>query len=234
MTSSVPTRPRVFFDVQSGADFFGRIFIELFSDKTPKTCENFRAICTSSFTAAEASEPLSYKNSPFHRIIDEFMIQGGDITAGNGTGGKSIYGDNFEDENIGWRDIDAAGLVCMANRGKDTNSSQFFITLAACEHLNAKHTIFGHVVKGMDLAAIALTFTKTIQVAAPEKETYGSPKVAKAADFRKVKGGMIDEEIAMSGATIGDGRLGDGDAGEEEPGIKFKGRGSMKYREPKW
>lgn len=124
MTSSHSTRRRVFLDVQSGAEFYGRIIIELFNDKAPKTCENFRSICTSSHTPQSAAAPLTYKNSPFHRIIDEFMIQGGDITAGNGTGGMSIYGKNFEDENLGWREIDAAGLVCMANRGRDTNSSQ--------------------------------------------------------------------------------------------------------------
>ncbi|KAL8690808.1 MAG: hypothetical protein Q9218_003834 [Villophora microphyllina] len=151
MTTNVPTRPRVFLDVQSGAGFLGRMVIELFSDKTPKTCENFRSICTSSHTPPSAAEPLTYKGSPFHRIIDEFMIQGGDVIAGNGTGGVSIYGSTFDDENIGWRKIDVAGLVCMANRGKGTNSSQFFITLAPCEHLNAKHTVFGHVVKGMDV-----------------------------------------------------------------------------------
>ncbi|KAL8677742.1 MAG: hypothetical protein Q9186_005852 [Xanthomendoza sp. 1 TL-2023] len=148
MATAIPTRPRVFIDVQSEPDFLGRIIIELFSDKTPKTAENFRAICAPPSSAVEA---LTYKGSRFHRIIDEFRIQGGDITAGNGTGGMSIYGPTFEDENIGWRKIDAAGLVCAANRGKDTNSSQFFITLAPCEHLNAKHTIFGHVVKGMDV-----------------------------------------------------------------------------------
>ncbi|KAL8900980.1 MAG: hypothetical protein Q9192_000803 [Flavoplaca navasiana] len=145
MPTSLPTRPRVFLDIQSGSDFLGRIIIEVFSDKTPKTAENFRAICTPS-----SAQLLTYKGSPFHRIVNEFMIQGGDITAGNGTGGMSIYGPVFEDENIGWREIDAVGLVCMANRGKGTNSSQFFITLAPCQHLNAKHTVFGHVIKGMD------------------------------------------------------------------------------------
>ncbi|KAL8719286.1 MAG: hypothetical protein Q9225_003688 [Loekoesia sp. 1 TL-2023] len=151
MTPNPPIRPRVFLDAQSGADFFGRIIIELFSEKTPRTCENFRLICASSHTPQLAAASLTYKGSPFHRVINEFMIQGGDITAGNGTGGTSIYGENFEDENLGWRQIDAAGLVCMANRGKNTNSSQFFITLASCEHLDGKHTVFGHVVKGMDV-----------------------------------------------------------------------------------
>ncbi|CAO1603576.1 hypothetical protein XANCAGTX0491_007159 [Xanthoria calcicola] len=147
MSPSLPNRPRVFIEAQSGSDFLGRITIELFSDKTPKTAENFRAICTPPTSA----QPLTYKGARFHRIIDEFMIQGGDITAGNGTGGMSIYGPVVEDENIGWREIDAIGLVCMANRGKGTNSSQFFITLAPCQHLNAKHTVFGRVIKGMDV-----------------------------------------------------------------------------------
>ncbi len=124
MATSTPTRSRVFLDVQCGPEFLGRIIIELFNEKTPKSCENFRAICTSSHTPTSSASPLSYKNSTFHRIIDEFMIQGGDITAHNGTGGASIYGGDFEDENIGWRKIDEAGLVCLANRGRDTNSSQ--------------------------------------------------------------------------------------------------------------
>ncbi|KAL9600593.1 MAG: hypothetical protein Q9179_003166 [Wetmoreana sp. 5 TL-2023] len=116
MSANIPTRPRVFLDIQSGAEFLGRIIIELFSDKTPKTCENFRAICSSSHTPPSAGGPLTYKGSPFHRVVDEFMIQGGDITAGNGTGGTSIYGGDFDDENIGWRDIDTAGLSAARNR----------------------------------------------------------------------------------------------------------------------
>ncbi|KAL1302197.1 hypothetical protein AAFC00_002626 [Neodothiora populina] len=140
-------RPRVFLDVTIGTEPAGRLTIELFTDKTPKTCENFRQLCTSSDPAA------SYAASPFHRIIDEFMIQGGDITAGNGTGGKSIYNDGgeFADENLEWRQLDATGLVCMANRGRDTNSSQFFITLEPCPHLNGKHTVFGNLVGGHDV-----------------------------------------------------------------------------------
>ena len=89
-----------------------------------KTLHSFRALCTASFIPPFANDPLSYKNSPFHRVIDEFMIQGGDITAGNGTGGASIFGGEFEDENIDWRKIDEDCLLCMANSGKDTNRSQ--------------------------------------------------------------------------------------------------------------
>ncbi|TKX26537.1 cyclophilin type peptidyl-prolyl cis-trans isomerase-like protein 1 [Elsinoe australis] len=138
-------RPRVFLDVSIDTSPAGRLVIELFSDKAPKTCENFRALCNGSHN------DLTYASSPFHRVIDEFMIQGGDITKGDGTGGTSIYGEEFEDENLSWREIDAAGLVCMANRGPGTNSSQFFITLEPTPHLNGKHTIFGRVITGQDL-----------------------------------------------------------------------------------
>jgi len=137
-------RSRVFLDVSIGTEPIGRLVFELFADKAPKTCENFRVLCTGE------KPPLTYKGAPFHRIIDDFMIQGGDITLGNGRGGDSIYGGEFADENIGWRDIDEAGLLCMANHGKDSNSSQFFITLDECPHLNAKHTVFGYLVSGKD------------------------------------------------------------------------------------
>ncbi|ODQ55391.1 hypothetical protein SAICODRAFT_52796, partial [Saitoella complicata NRRL Y-17804] len=140
--------PRVFLDVRIGTTGGGRIIIQLFTDRVPKTCENFRSLCTS-----ENPSQLTYRNSIFHRIIETFMVQGGDITKGDGTGGASIYNDGgvFEDEDLGWREIDEEGLVCMANRGKDTNNSQFFITLGSAEHLNGKHVVFGKVVKGMEV-----------------------------------------------------------------------------------
>ncbi|KAF3919379.1 Phosphatase [Orbilia brochopaga] len=155
-------RPRCFLDLQHGTDPAGRVVIELFTDKTPKTCENFRALCTGSKSAE-----LCYISTIFHRVIEEFMIQGGDITRGDGKGGMSIYGDTFEDENLGWCDIDKEGLVCMANRGKDTNSSQFFITCAPCDHLNGKHTVFGHVVAGMQF----VKQIETVKVDASDKPT---------------------------------------------------------------
>ncbi|KAK0266326.1 hypothetical protein B0A54_04814 [Friedmanniomyces endolithicus] len=137
-------RPRVFLDVNIGEQPAGRLTIELFTDKTPKTAENFRQLCTGEHNG------LSYAKAPFHRVIDEFMIQGGDIANGDGTGTKSIYGGEYEDENLGWREMDAAGLVCSANRGKDTNGSQFFLTLEPCPHLDGKHTILGRLVSGHD------------------------------------------------------------------------------------
>jgi peptidyl-prolyl isomerase G (cyclophilin G) len=108
------------------------------------TTKSFRALCTGTTSS------LSYRNVPFHRIIDEFMVQGGDIKAGDGTGSVSIYGDQFDDENLDWRELDEAGLVCMANSGKNTNGSQFFISLVPCPHLNGVHTIFGRLVSGQE------------------------------------------------------------------------------------
>ncbi|TLD36367.1 Proline isomerase domain containing protein [Venturia nashicola] len=136
--------PRVFLDISIATEPVGRLVIELFTDKTPKTCENFRTICTGS------KDGLTYKMSPFHRVIDEFMIQGGDITKGNGTGGASIYGGEFEDENIGWRDIDQEGLDAFNRIGVLITTNRFFITLAPCPHINAKHTVFGQLVSGQD------------------------------------------------------------------------------------
>ncbi|KAK9234964.1 cyclophilin-like domain-containing protein [Lipomyces kononenkoae] len=134
--------PRVYMDISS-PDITGRIIIELFAKNVPKTCENFRCLCT-----GERGPQLCYKGSVFHRVIadTDYVVQGGDITNGDGTGGVSIYGETFEDENIDWHLIDARGLVCMANRGPDTNSSQFFITLAACPELDGKHVVFGRVI----------------------------------------------------------------------------------------
>ncbi|KAI7298830.1 hypothetical protein KC315_g17873, partial [Hortaea werneckii] len=95
-----PHRPRVFLDINIGEEPAGRLTIELFADKTPKTCENFRQLCTAEY------EGLTYAKAPFHRVIDEFMIQGGDIAKGDGTGTASIYNGEFEDENMNWREMD--------------------------------------------------------------------------------------------------------------------------------
>merc|ERR1712151_68716 len=128
------------------------IEMELFSQVVPKTAENFRALSTGEKGTGKSGKALHYKNSAFHRIIPGFMCQGGDITRGNGMGGESIYGSTFADEfENGMVKHTGPGLLSMANRGKGTNGSQFFITVAKTSHLDGKHVVFGQVVKGMDV-----------------------------------------------------------------------------------
>ncbi|CAJ1451686.1 unnamed protein product [Effrenium voratum] len=144
--------PKVFFSVQIGEDEPERIEMELFAKSYPKTAENFRCLCTGEKGKGKSGKPLAFKGSIFHRIIPGFMCQGGDFTKANGTGGESIYGEKFEDEwDSGFITHNKAGLLSMANAGKDTNGSQFFVTLAACPHLDGKHVVFGHVISGMDV-----------------------------------------------------------------------------------
>lgn len=151
---SKETNPVVFFDVCVDGEPLGRIIMELFSNIVPQTAENFRALCT-------GEKGFGFKNSIFHRVVPDFVCQGGDITKFNGTGGQSIYGDKFEDENFDVKHT-APGLLSMANYGPNTNTSQFFITLKKAEHLDFKHVVFGFVKDGMD------TVRKI--------ESFGSPK----------------------------------------------------------
>jgi len=137
-----------FFDIMIGDKHEGRLIFQLFDEDAPRTCLNFRHLCGRNIL--NNGKKPSYQGVEFHRIIPNFMIQGGDITRGDGTGGMSIYGEQFEDENLGAQH-NQPGLLSMANAGPNTNSSQFFITTTETPHLDGKHTIFGIVLQGMDI-----------------------------------------------------------------------------------
>jgi cyclophilin family peptidyl-prolyl cis-trans isomerase len=130
----------VFLDIGTQDKYYGKLIIELFSNSVPHTCENFRVLC----------ETKKYFNSPFHRIVQDFMIQGGDFTKGNGTGGESIFGNKFPDENFNIPH-DRPYLLSMANSGPNTNGSQFFITTGEQPHLDGKHVVFGEIIVGFDV-----------------------------------------------------------------------------------
>ncbi|CDS13426.1 Putative Peptidyl-prolyl isomerase D [Lichtheimia ramosa] len=143
--------PRVFFDIDIDGNRIGRITMELFSQEVPRTAENFRALCTGEMGLGKVSNmPLHYRGSILHRVIKGFMVQGGDFTRRNGSGGESIYGATFPDESFA-RKHTTHGLLSMANRGPNTQSSQFFITTRPTPHLDGKHVVFGRVVSGYDI-----------------------------------------------------------------------------------
>ncbi|XP_048250098.1 peptidyl-prolyl cis-trans isomerase H-like [Haliotis cracherodii] len=145
MADPNPNNPIVFFDIQIGGTDAGRITFELFADTVPRTAENFRQFCTGEYR--RDGVPIGYKNTTFHRVIKDFMIQGGDFVKGDGTGLMSIYGGAFADENFRLKH-GSAGILSMANSGKDTNGCQFFITCSKCDFLDGKHVVFGKIADG--------------------------------------------------------------------------------------
>merc|ERR1712117_655760 len=202
MAEALKHRPRVFFDIQVGNVPLGRITFELFTDLAPKTAENFRALCTGEKGIGKTTEkPLHYLGSCFHRVVKDFMIQGGDFVNHNGTGGESIYGSTFDDEEFKLKH-DRPFLLSMANRGKNTNGSQFFITTAPASHLDGCHVIFGQVVAGKAVVKeMELVDTDKKDRPLQDIKIVNSGELVLKKKKKNRKGGSDDTEASSSSSS---------------------------------
>lgn len=201
-TNGTSKRSLVWFDITIGDQPAGKVVFELYNDIVPLTADNFRSLCTGEKGKGKAGVPLHYKKSTFHRVIKQFMIQGGDFTAHNGTGGESIYGEKFADENFELKH-EKPFLLSMANAGPGTNGSQFFVTTVPTPHLDGKHVVFGEVRSGKSVIR-QVENTPVGQQDKPEKEVV-------IADCGEVPEGVSLEEFAKKAPDS------TGDAYEEFP-----------------